>query len=66
MAFRNERYKDRIKSFAASGENVHIEYKACVDKVNGSVYETMRSFFAYGKKVYCATIMMGKKLPFAS
>ena len=29
----------RIKSLASKGEDVHIEYKSCIDKVSGSVYE---------------------------
>lgn len=46
---------DRIKSLAANGENVHVEYKACVDKVSGSVYETICSFLNHGG----GTILLG-------
>lgn len=46
---------DRIKSLAATGENVHVEYKACVDKVSGSVYETICSFLNHGG----GTILLG-------
>lgn len=46
---------DRIKSLASKGEDVHIEYKSCIDKVSGSVYETICSFLNHGG----GTILLG-------
>lgn len=45
----------RIKSLASKGEDVHIEYKSCIDKVSGSVYETICSFLNHGG----GTILLG-------
>lgn len=35
---------ESIKQIIAGGENVRVEFKSCIDKVSGSVYETVCSF----------------------
>lgn len=35
---------DKIKDLLLHGENKHVEFKKCTDKVSASVYETVCSF----------------------
>lgn len=55
MAFRIKDIESRIKSLASHGEDIHVEYKSCIDKVSGSVYETICSFLNHGG----GTILLG-------